>query len=133
MVPDHFSEAEARQWALKMAGRIERKRASEAVDLELRATQLAARYRLEKPHSIEWSDRQNDRWGSATPANGSIRISNRLAGSPSWVLDYVIVHELAHLSEAGHGPRFHELVDRFPLAERARGYLIAKAEGPVRS
>ena len=44
-----------------------------------------------------------------------------------WVLDYVIVHELAHLREAGHGPRFQALVDRYPRAERARGFLIAKS------
>jgi predicted metal-dependent hydrolase len=49
---------------------------------------------------------------------------------PPWVLDYVIVHELAHLVVDGHGPVFDALVDRYPLAERARGYLIAKAEQP---
>jgi predicted metal-dependent hydrolase len=45
---------------------------------------------------------------------------------PRWVLDYVIVHELAHLVERGHGPAFNALVDRYAKAERARGYLIAK-------
>jgi predicted metal-dependent hydrolase len=46
------------------------------------------------------------------------------------VLDYVIVHELAHLRYHGHGPRFRALVDRYPLAERARGFLIAKGLEP---
>jgi predicted metal-dependent hydrolase len=41
------------------------------------------------------------------------------------VLDYVIVHELAHLEVAGHNDRFWQLVNRYPLTERARGYLIA--------
>jgi predicted metal-dependent hydrolase len=41
------------------------------------------------------------------------------------VLDYLLVHELAHLEVADHGPRFWELVDRYPLTERARGYLMA--------
>jgi predicted metal-dependent hydrolase len=45
---------------------------------------------------------------------------------PRWVLDYVVVHELAHLVTPGHGPAFNALVDRYPKAERARGYLIAK-------
>ena len=45
---------------------------------------------------------------------------------PGWVIDYVLVHEVAHLRYAGHGPRFWSLVQRYPLAERARGYLIAK-------
>jgi predicted metal-dependent hydrolase len=67
------------------------------------------------------------RWGSCTPATRSIRISNRLAPFPSWVLDYVIVHELAHLSVPDHSRAFWTLVERFPKAERARGFLVAKS------
>jgi predicted metal-dependent hydrolase len=55
-----------------------------------------------------------------------VRISERVAGFPRWVLDYVIVHELAHLSVPGHTPEFWEMVGRYPLTERARGFLIAK-------
>jgi len=49
---------------------------------------------------------------------------------PGWVIDYVLVHELAHLLEAGHGPKFQALVDRYPQAERARGYLMGVVAGP---
>jgi predicted metal-dependent hydrolase len=42
------------------------------------------------------------------------------------VRDYVIVHELAHLLIADHSAEFWSLVDRYPLTERARGFLIAK-------
>ena len=69
---------------------------------------------------------QEWRWGSCTPADGAIRISNRLAAEPSWVLDYVIVHELAHLDVPGHGPAFWSLVRRYPRTERAIGFLIAR-------
>ena len=68
---------------------------------------------------------QQKRYGSCTPATATIRISTRVAQMPLWVLDYVLVHELAHLLEANHSPRFWELVARYPLSERARGYLIA--------
>lgn len=74
---------------------------------------------------IAWVTNQEHRLGSCTPSHGTIRISHRVAGLPTWVQDYVIVHELAHLLEPNHGPRFWKLVSRYPLAERARGYLMA--------
>jgi predicted metal-dependent hydrolase len=51
------------------------------------------------------------------------------APSPGYVLDYVIVHELAHLVEHGHGPKFKDLEDRFPQRERAEGFLEAMSLG----
>jgi hypothetical protein len=91
-----------------------------------RAAALAAQYGLPQPSSVRWVENQQSRWGSCTPYDGSIRISNRVAEFPGWVLDYVLMHELAHLVVAGHGPRFWRLVDRYPKAERAKGFLIAK-------
>ncbi len=78
---------------------------------------------------LRWSEiryvtNQQQRFGSCTPATGVIRISHRVATLPTWVRDYVIVHELAHLVEPNHGPRFWKLVNRYGRAERARGYLI---------
>ena len=52
--------------------------------------------------------------------------SSRLAGEPAWVVDYVLVHELAHLSVRHHNAAFWKLVHRYPLAERALGYLMAR-------
>lgn len=127
-IPAGFTAAEEKEWVERMTRRLRRRRSSLDIDLVRRAAELAGRLDLPLPASIEWSDRQNTRWGSCTPAARSIRISRRLAETPRWVLDYVIVHELAHLVAARHDDEFHELVDRFPLAERARGYLIAKSE-----
>src|SRR2546427_4584572 len=64
-------------------------------------------------------------WGSCTFTDGAIRIARRAASLPDWVLDYLLVHELAHLVHSDHGPAFHELENRYPLTERAKGYLLA--------
>lgn len=112
-----------------LASRLERRRASKEIDLTERAAVLAKRYDLPLPTSIEWSGRQNTRWGSCTPANGSVRISDRLSGMPHWVVDYVIVHELAHMVHFNHDADFHALVARFPRAERAEGFLEAVSLG----
>ena len=77
--------------------------------------------------SIRWSSNQTRRHGSCSPLQGDIRISVQLAAAPRFVLDYVIVHELAHLLEPNHGKRFWALVNRYPKTERARGYLMAMA------
>jgi hypothetical protein len=52
-------------------------------------------------------------------------VAARARALPDWVLDYLLVHELAHLEHSDHGPAFHELVGRYPLTERAKGYLMA--------
>ena len=64
-------------------------------------------------------------WGSCTFTTGAIRIAKRAARLPDWVLDYLLVHELSHLEHSDHGPAFHEMENRYPLTERARGYLMA--------
>lgn len=95
--------------------------------LEKRARELNRKYfdgRL-KWQTVRYVKNQNSRFGSCTPADGTIRLSDRLATMPTWVRDYVLVHELAHLLEANHGPNFWKLVNRYPLTERARGYLMA--------
>jgi hypothetical protein len=126
-VPTWMSARESAMWVDKMAARFTRKRSTDAVDLPARARTLARRHDLPHPRDIRWVDDMRTRWGSCTPVSGTIRISSRVSTFPSWVLDYVIVHELAHLEVPDHSPAFWRLVARFPLAERARGYLIAKS------
>jgi predicted metal-dependent hydrolase len=125
-IPATLSAEEEQRWVSEMVRRMERRSSIERIDLAERAARLGRQYGLERPRTIRWVDNQESRWGSCTPADRSIRISSRLGQEPAWVVDYVIVHELAHLSVSGHGPRFWALVERYPLAERARGFLIAR-------
>jgi predicted metal-dependent hydrolase len=125
-IPARMSKAEEERWVAEMVGRFTRRQSTEAVDLAARAEVLATRYGLPQPASIRWVDNQEWRWGSCTPADRTIRVSTRLAGFPAWVVDYVIVHELAHLVVGGHGRDFWALVERYPKTERARGFLMAK-------
>jgi len=129
--PGRMPETELRRHVEALVARLERRRQAEEVDLAGRASVLVSRFGLPRPSSVRWVENQASRWGSCTPAEGSVRVSSRVAAFPSWVVDYVLVHELAHLAEGGHGPRFWALVNRYPKAERARGFLMAKgmAEG----
>jgi predicted metal-dependent hydrolase len=126
-LPAWMSAAEEVHWVAEWTRRFRRKMTADRIDLPERATTLAGRYDLPRPTSIRWVDGMRTRWGSCTPSTGAIRLSSALAPFPDWVIDYVIVHELAHLREGGHNPAFWRLVSRYPRAERARGYLIAKS------
>ncbi|MFZ0014949.1 MAG: M48 family metallopeptidase [Acidimicrobiia bacterium] len=128
-VPAGLEPAEETRLVDQAKSRVLRRAISGGVDLQARAVELANRYGLRRPTSIVWSTRQMQRWGSCSPDEGRIRISDRLAAMPSWVLDSVIVHELAHLEVPDHGPGFRTLIERYELTERARGYLMAKGDG----
>jgi len=128
LIPARFSAAEERTWVdammRKLAAGDKRRRPSDQQLLE-RAADLSRRYLggAAKPLSIAWVTNQNSRWGSCTPAERTIRISARVKGMPAWVLDYVILHELTHLLQPGHGREFWALLESYPRTERARGYL----------
>lgn len=128
--PAHMSDAELQPVVDKLLQRWQRRQAKSALDdaaLERRARELNRQYFGGKLawQSVRWVSNQNSRHGSCTPSQGTIRISHRLAAMPAFVRDYVLVHELAHLLEPNHGPRFWRLVNQYPRTERARGYLMA--------
>ncbi|MDC5699319.1 M48 family metallopeptidase [Intrasporangium calvum] len=128
LVPDRLTRAEEGEWVRTMLARVtaseQRQRRSDT-ELLARAGHLSRTYLAGRaqPSSVRWVANQESRWGSCTPAEGSIRISDKVRGMPAWVLDYVLLHELAHLIEPGHGPDFWGLLSGFPRLERARGYL----------
>lgn len=131
LIPDQFSRAEETEWVDRMLARLaareERIRRTDA-ELLQRAQRLIDRFLGEYgpraiPASVRWVTNQNGRWGSCTPADRTIRISHRMQEMPDWVIDYVLLHELAHLVVPSHNARFWDLVGRYPKTERARGYL----------
>jgi predicted metal-dependent hydrolase len=128
LIPNHFDAEAERLWVERMQVRLrdqERRRFPREDELLARAEDLAERYLdpRARPSSVMWSERQLHRWGSCSPDDGSIRLSTRLRGLPPWVIDYVILHELAHLLEDRHSQAFWDLLARYPRTERARGYL----------
>ncbi len=139
-LPSRLSKAEERRWVQVMLDRLaaqERRRRPSDEALLARAGDLSRKYLDGRatPSSVRWSSTQRARWGSCTPSDGSIRLSSRLQGLPTWVIDYVLVHELTHLLVNDHGPEFWALVGRYPRAERARGFLdgYSHAAGAVPS
>lgn len=132
LVPDNLSGEEERAWVTKMVARVERKELRAAAprkwddeDLMARAQRLSDAYLggLAVPESVRWVGNQRSRWGSCTPRDRSIRLSERLQRMPEWVVDYVIVHELAHLIEPQHDEKFWGWVAHYPQWEKAKGYL----------
>ena len=129
-VPAGISEAQLApiidQLKAKMEKKLRRQQHKSDATLERRAQELNRRYfdgRLTW-QSIRYVTNQNKRFGSCSFSYGTIRISHRVERMPAWVRDYVLVHELAHLVEPNHSRAFWDLVNRYPKAERARGYLI---------
>ena len=57
--------------------------------------------------------RMKTKWGSCNPTAASIRLNTELAKKPRECLEYIVVHELIHLLEPTHNPRFLALMDRF--------------------
>jgi predicted metal-dependent hydrolase len=136
-IPARFTRAQEREWVHRMVTRLaaqERRRRPSDEQLATRAAELSARY-LDggtTPTSVTWSSKQGRRWGSCTPVDGTIRISTRVRGMPRYVLDYVLLHELAHLLQPGHGPEFWAVLTGYPRTERARGFLEGVSFGEDR-
>jgi predicted metal-dependent hydrolase len=126
LMPAHLNAAEEAAHVESLVASIHRKESS-PTDTELleRASDLSRRWldgRAE-PVSVRWVGNQSSRWGSCSTDDRTIRLSDRLQSMPRWVIDYVLLHELAHLIEANHSRRFHALLAEFPDTERAKGFL----------
>ncbi len=133
LLPGHLRGTERREMVDWLVERVMARRppavASDQLLLE-RAVELARRYVPGAvPASVRWVTNQRKRWASCTADSGEIRLSHRLKGVPPWVLDAVLVHELAHLVRPDHSPGFHEIADRFARQKEASTFLDGYALG----
>jgi predicted metal-dependent hydrolase len=143
LVPQRMARATERAFVDDLVRKVlarEARAAPPRSDPELmhRAGELSRRYLAPQlgrelwPQAVSWVTNQRQRWGSCTPTTGVIRLSHRLQAMPGWVVDYVLVHELAHLVEPRHSAAFWRLVGAYPQAERAKGYLEGYVSGQGR-
>jgi len=133
LMPDGLEPAEEQRLVASLVARIEKREGRRHLsddDLMSRADRLSAAHLdgRARPTSVRWVTNQAMRWGSCTVSTGEIRISHHVQELPDWVVDYVILHELVHLVvPGGHPPEFWSLLERYPRAERARGFLAGVA------
>jgi predicted metal-dependent hydrolase len=128
VVPHRMSRAEILPYVEELVGRLAAReglgRRTDA-QLEARAALLSRRHLDGRavPSSVRWVTNQRRRWGSCTPADGTIRLSDRLVPMPEHVVDYVLLHELVHLLVADHGSAFEAWMSRYPRLLEARAFL----------
>lgn len=127
-VPQRFQPAQHAESIASLLARMEKRSArttSSDDALLTRALQLNAEYFDDGivPVSVVWVGNQNSRFASTTSAHRTIRVSSRLTAVPAWVLDSVLVHELAHLRRPDHSPAFHALTARYPHTKKADVFL----------
>ncbi|PYI69326.1 metal-dependent hydrolase [Arthrobacter livingstonensis] len=135
-VPARMSIEDEQYWVPHMVSRLEgdmrdraaggRRRVPDSDDALLRrCLDLSARYLGSRavPASVRWVTNQNGRWGSCTHVRKTIRISHHVKGMPEWVLDYVLLHELAHLIHPNHGAGFWAELDGYAQQDRAKAFL----------
>lgn len=128
-IPARLSKADERAVVPEMVAKIRASEASRAIDESVLASRLMdllaawAPEITERATSVTWKRAMNERWGSCTSVDGTIRISERLQRVPEYVLDYVLFHEGIHLRFGDHGSQFQEMIARFPKSELAQAYL----------
>ena len=133
-VPQRFDVTANLAGIAELLERAQRRRANAPrSDDELRALaeELNQRYFGDgiEPGSVRWTGNQRRRFASASGLTGDIRVSDRLRNVPRWVLEAVLVHELAHLRHLDHSPAFRALANRHPRTADAEIFLEGFAHG----
>ena len=128
VVPERMHASLIRSTVVELVAKLQSTRPSRLRTddhLQERAERLRAQYLPESPSPLRvtWSSRQQQRWGSCTPNDRAIRISTLLEDMPDYVIDAVLVHELAHLIHVGHTDEFWQCVRRYEQLDRAQAFL----------
>lgn len=131
-IPATFSATQEKHWVERMVTKLQSQFTHPTHSEEAlgdRAAELSSRFLQGRgiPATIRWVTNQNSRWGSATPAARAIRLSHKLQGMPNWVIDYVILHEMAHLIESSHNATFWGLLEGYPHTDTAKAFLQGAA------
>jgi len=133
-LPASLPQSDEEKYVNEMIGKLEKRKRRQELNkdggyLAKRAKEINKKFFNGKLNfaSINYVTNQTSKFGSCSCKKATIRISDKIAEMPSWVIDYVIIHELAHLIEPNHSKNFWDIVNRYKYAERARGYLIAKS------
>lgn len=134
VIPARLTRAQEARYVPGLVERLLQKETKQRVpkgnaELRDRAAWLAEQYlrdatgRPPQATDVSWVSTMTKRWASCTIETRTIRLSDRLQSMPNWVVDYVILHELAHLIVRDHNSQFWALLDAYPQTARARGYL----------
>jgi predicted metal-dependent hydrolase len=133
--PMTISDRKLEEIVINFKAKFERKRLNQELNRSKNLEEISARLNQKyfdnnlKINSIEYVTNQNCKFGCCNYRDARIRISDKVSVMPQWVKEYVVLHEMAHLIEPNHGKSFWDIVGRYRLAERAKGYLIAVGWG----
>jgi predicted metal-dependent hydrolase len=125
-IPARLSKAEEREIVPEMIAKIRAKEvAAPESELMEMADALLSSFAPEiaiRPASVNWRQ-MNERWGSCTSVDRSIRLASKLQRAPKYVLEFVLYHEAIHLQHADHGPEFYQFLHRYPRHLEAEAFL----------
>ena len=125
-IPARLTKAEEREVVPEMIAKIRAKEvAPDETELSNEIDRLLSKYAPEitiRPASVAWRS-MNERWGSCTSVDRTIRIATKLQRAPKYVLDFVLYHEAIHLYIYDHGSEFQEFLKRYPRHLEAEAFL----------
>jgi predicted metal-dependent hydrolase len=127
--PHSVPSSELDEMLLRLGRRLVRRARAATVNSTHEAAVIARRVASRFPSPPEVTDvrfvtTQRARWGSYSRRTGVVRLHVALRELPSWVLEAVVAHELAHTVHADHSPAFWSLLREVcPETDRARAFL----------